>query len=428
MTMAAAMLSALLLWQGADDQKVGDLIRDLGADEYSVRERAERELRKLGDAAVPALREALEDKDPERALRAHRVLEDLEKKGQRPDQEPRSRSRAWMAYRDFGRGITFETHPDGKVELTVREPGNSGKRDTRTYRADSIEDFKKKYPDLASKYDVDNLVPKEKWSFFDDSKDSFEAWKKRFGNEWFWDKDAFSKFVLPWFPFGSGAPEHWAADPLKRFEEFRKIAPSPQGEPRSGKPQLGIVVERVSSALADQLGLGSDEGLVVADVKPSSPAERAGLRKHDILVKVNGKALTGPEELRRDVEAGLRSGMELDILRRGKRETVKVVPSASLIKVIRGIRVRPGFVSRPDLPSTVTLLAKRQSPHPGREPPLQVFFFQGFARAFGRGVGTRFAICNYGKDERVAPGGRSGVTSFSCGVLPGKEASPRPAS
>jgi hypothetical protein len=322
--------------QGADDRKVGDLIRDLGADEYSVRERAETELRKLGDAAVPALREALEDKDPERALRAHRVLEDLQKKGKRSDREGRPRSGAWMAYRDFGRGITFETHADGKVELSVREPGaDGGKKETRTYRADSLEDFKKKYPELASKYDVDNLAPKERWSFFDESKDPWEAWTKHWGKDWFWDKGAMGKFVLPWFPFGSDAPDNWLLDPLKRFEELRKIEPSTQGEARkeaSGKPQLGVVVERVSSAIADQLGLGTDEGLVITDVKPSSPAERAGLRKHDILLQVNGKALSGPDELRRDVEAGLKAGMDLDILRRGKRQTVKVEPVTSTTK------------------------------------------------------------------------------------------------
>lgn len=322
MTMAAVVFSALLLLQGADDKKVGDLIRDLGADEYSVRERAETELRKLGDAAVPALREALEDKDPERALRAHRVLEDLEKKGPRSDPERRSRSRSWMAYRDFGRGITFETHPDGKVELTVRESGaESGKKETHTYRADSLEDFKKKYPELASKYDVENLAPKEKWSFFDDSKDSWEAWKKRFDKDWFWDQDAMGRFLLPWFPFGSDAQDRWLLDPRKRFEEFRKSGP-----PEAARPQLGIVVERAASALADQLGLGPDEGLVIAEVKPSSPAEKAGLRKHDLLLKVNGKALTGPEQLRHDVETGLEKGMELEILRRGKHETLKVEP------------------------------------------------------------------------------------------------------
>lgn len=330
MTMAAAVLSALLLWQGADDRKVGDLIRDLGAEEYSVREQAERDLLKRGDAAIPALREALQDKDSERAMRAHRVLESLEKKDQRPDQERRSRSRAWMTYRDFGRGITFETHPDGKVELTVRESGADGaKKETRTVRADSLEDFKKKYPELAAKYDVDNLAPKEKWTFFEDSKDSWETWKKRFDQEWFWDKEEPGKLALPWFPFGSGSLDNWLPKVLNRFEELRKIEPEVPRKESPARPQLGIVVERVSTSLSDQLGLGADEGLVITEVKTSSVAERAGLRRHDILLKVNGKALTGPEDLRREVPAGLKNGMELEILRRGKRETVKVAPSPS---------------------------------------------------------------------------------------------------
>ena len=93
----------------------------------------------------------------------------------------------------------------------------------------------------------------------------------------------------------------------------------------------GLCVEQTREGV-DQLGLGPDEGLVVSDVKPSSPAASAGLQKHDILVKVNGKALRGPDELRRDVEAGLKAGMDLEILRRGKRETVKVEPVTSSSK------------------------------------------------------------------------------------------------
>ncbi len=337
MNMATAVLSALLLFgQGADDKKLGDLIRDLGAEDYSVRERAESELRKMGDEAIPALRGALEDKDPERALRAHRLLEDLDKQGGRSPEDRRLHSRTWTAYRDFGRGITFETHPDGKVELTVREPGREGaKKETHTYSADSLEDFKKKFPELASKYDLDSLAPKEKWSFFDDSADSWEAWKKRFDKDWFWDKDVLGKFTVPWFPFGSDALDNWVLDQKKRFEEFRKIEPPAHGE--AGKEgarrsELGIVVERVSSALADQLGLGPEEGLVIAAVKPGSPAERSGLQKHDILLQVNGKPLTGPTELRQGVEIGLKNGMELEVLRHAKRVTIKVEPSAGTLK------------------------------------------------------------------------------------------------
>ena len=306
MTIAAAVLSAVLLVQGADDKTIHDLIRDLGADEYGVRERAEAELRKKGDAAIPALREALADRDPERALRAHRILEELKKNG-RP-------SRRWTAYRDFGRGLTFETHPDGKVELTVREP--SGAKETRTYKADSLEEFKEKYPELYARYDLENLVPKEKWSFWDDSTD---AWMKRF-----WDNTpGFGRFVLPWFPFGSGPFDRWMKEQRKPFGDLPKLQPPVE----RGRAQLGITIERPGTALVDQLGLGENEGLVITDVKPSSPAERAGLRKHDLLLKVNGRALTGPEELRKDVETGLRNGMELEILRRGKRETVRIEPA-----------------------------------------------------------------------------------------------------
>lgn len=314
MTMAAIVLSALLTWQGADDSKIGDLIRDLGADEYAVRERAEAELRKKGDAAIPALREAMEGKDPERALRAHRVLKDLEKNDERTGQDGRSRPNAWMTYRDFGRGITFESHPDGKVELTVRESNpDGGGKETRTYRADSLEEFKKKYPELAAKVDVDNLAPKEKWTLWEDPEQIWESWRKRFAG----------KFALPWFPFASGA-----FDGADQPEPLRKDS----GKVELGKPQLGISIQKVGSALADQLGLGADEGLVILGVQPSSPAERAGLRKHDILLKVNGKSVSGPDQLRRDVEAGLKDGMDLEVLRRGKRETLKVVPASSSSK------------------------------------------------------------------------------------------------
>lgn len=337
MNMAAVVLSALLLFrQGADDKKVGDLIRDLGADEYSARERAESELRKMGSAAIPALKGALEDKDPERALRAERLLGELEKKHDGSPGEPRPRSRTWTAYRDFGRGITFETHPDGKVELTVREAAPDGaKKETHTYRADSLEDFKKKYPELMAKYDLDNVVPKQKWDFSGDPGEDWDPWKKRFDPNWLWEKNTFGKFALPWFPFNSGSLEGWMEEQKKLVEEFRKLEPLARGAARreeAGKPQLGISVERPASALVDQLGLGPQEGLVVAEVRPGSPAERAGLKKYDVLVKVNGKPLAGPEDLRQDVEVGLKNGMELEVLRHGKRETIKVEPAAEAPK------------------------------------------------------------------------------------------------
>ncbi|MBV8879263.1 MAG: PDZ domain-containing protein [Planctomycetaceae bacterium] len=316
MSLAAVLLSALLLCQGADDPKVADLIRDLGADDYATREKAQAELRKLGPAAAPALQRALEDKDAERALRAHQLLADLEKK------EPQD-FRRWTAYRDFSRGLTLETHPDGKVDLTLREPGA---KESKTYHADSIEDFKKKYPEVAAKVDLDRLLPKEKWTFLEGSSaEGWDAWKQRFEKDWFWEKDPFGKFMLPWFPFGSQTLDRWMQEQRKQFEAFGKVEPPTAGTRRQ---ELGVSVERAGSALADQLGLSPGEGLVIAEVQPGSAAARSGLRKYDVLVKMNGKAVTGPEDLRREVDAGLQSGLECEVLRRGKRETLKVSPAA----------------------------------------------------------------------------------------------------
>jgi len=310
--LAAVALSALLLFQEADDAKIGDLIRDLGAEEYSVRDKAERELRSLGAPALQALKKAQDDRDPERALRARRLVDELEKQTE-PSKKKAGPGR-WKSFRDFSRGLTFESRPDGSVELTVREPED---REARSYRAGSLEELKKKHPELAEKYDLDRLVPREKWSFFG------EEWKKRFDADEFWKPDDGGRFAFPLLPFVGETWQRWMQDP---FGAFR--LPGDAAKSGDRKPALGVSVERASDALADQMGLTAGQGLVVVDVKAASPAEKAGLRRHDLLLKVNGKILTGPDELRREVEEGLKRGLEFDVLRRGKHETIKVEPVA----------------------------------------------------------------------------------------------------
>jgi tetratricopeptide (TPR) repeat protein len=54
------------------------LVRDLGDDNYAVRERADAALRKLGDAAIPSLTKALDSRDAEVRLRAKAILADVE--------------------------------------------------------------------------------------------------------------------------------------------------------------------------------------------------------------------------------------------------------------------------------------------------------------------------------------------------------------
>jgi membrane-associated protease RseP (regulator of RpoE activity) len=80
--------------------------------------------------------------------------------------------------------------------------------------------------------------------------------------------------------------------------------------------------------LRAQVDLPENEGLLVQQIVPNSPASKAGLKQYDILVKANDKALHEMQDLVDQVAAeGPKKGeIKLDVLRRGKHETVTVTP------------------------------------------------------------------------------------------------------
>jgi serine protease Do len=49
--------------------------------------------------------------------------------------------------------------------------------------------------------------------------------------------------------------------------------------------------------VADQLGLGDTEGVIVSQVMRGGPADKAGLKPYDIIIEFNGKKLRGPGDL-----------------------------------------------------------------------------------------------------------------------------------
>jgi hypothetical protein len=92
------------------------------------------------------------------------------------------------------------------------------------------------------------------------------------------------------------------------------------------RPYLGVMVEPVPPALTAHLpGLVSKEqGLIVTNVGGDSPAEKAGLKQHDILVTYDDQKLFSFEQLTKLVR-GDKAGREvsLGVVRAGKLETVK---------------------------------------------------------------------------------------------------------
>jgi serine protease Do len=62
------------------------------------------------------------------------------------------------------------------------------------------------------------------------------------------------------------------------------------------KTQWGLQLQNMAPQLGRQLGLGNDEGILIAGVQPESPAERAGLRRGDVILEVNRVPVSSVEE------------------------------------------------------------------------------------------------------------------------------------
>ncbi|MFA6288544.1 MAG: DegQ family serine endoprotease [Opitutaceae bacterium] len=96
---------------------------------------------------------------------------------------------------------------------------------------------------------------------------------------------------------------------------------------------MGVNTQTVSSDLAAEFGV--NHGALVTDVTPDSPAEKAGFKSGDVIVKVNETSIEDPRRLALAVSR-LAPGTEVAIeyVRNGKTATVKVklasLPSQSL--------------------------------------------------------------------------------------------------
>jgi chaperonin cofactor prefoldin len=88
---------------------------------------------------------------------------------------------------------------------------------------------------------------------------------------------------------------------------------------------IGVQCEESSELLRGHLKLGNT-GLVVLEVREETPAAEAGLRKDDIIVGINDKALESLSQLVATVSESDGSPVKLIILRAGDRQEISVTP------------------------------------------------------------------------------------------------------
>ena len=66
---------------------------------------------------------------------------------------------------------------------------------------------------------------------------------------------------------------------------------------------LGVVVENVTPAVAKAQNLTPTSGALVSGLTPGGPADKAGLKVNDVIVAVNGSAVTNVTQLVKDIQS-----------------------------------------------------------------------------------------------------------------------------
>jgi len=94
------------------------------------------------------------------------------------------------------------------------------------------------------------------------------------------------------------------------------------GEVRRGR--FGASSQDVTPELAQAMNLATGEGVVIVDVSDESPAERAGLRRGDVVTHVNGRRVRSSADLRNQVGlTPIGEELELRILRGREARTLR---------------------------------------------------------------------------------------------------------
>jgi S1-C subfamily serine protease len=95
------------------------------------------------------------------------------------------------------------------------------------------------------------------------------------------------------------------------------------------RAQLGVTVQSVTPDLAESLGLKQTSGVIVSSVAAGSAADKAGLKRGDVITALNGQPVRDMNTLRNRVaDAGPGTTAELAIVRDGAPKQVHVTLQA----------------------------------------------------------------------------------------------------
>jgi serine protease Do len=94
---------------------------------------------------------------------------------------------------------------------------------------------------------------------------------------------------------------------------------------RAHRGWLGVHIQTVDDEIAENMGLKDQHGALVADVMAKGPAEKAGIKVGDVIVKFDGKDVPDMHHLPRMVaETAIGKEVAVSVMRDGKKLDLKI--------------------------------------------------------------------------------------------------------
>ena len=153
---------------------------------------------------------------------------------------------------------------------------------------------------------------------------------------------------------GFAIPSNLAKKVIKQLKEKGRVV----------RGYLGVQIQPITEEEKKVLGLDTTKGALITGVEPGYPAEKAGLKRYDLIVEVNGEPVEDPNDLKFKI-AEIPPGTEIEIkvIRDGKEKILK----AKLVKLEPEEEREPPTSSGKDLGFSVLELTPRLSRRYGLE-------------------------------------------------------------
>jgi serine protease Do len=88
---------------------------------------------------------------------------------------------------------------------------------------------------------------------------------------------------------------------------------------------LGVLIQKITPELKDKLDLKDEKGALVADVVSGGPAEKAGIKRGDVIVSFDGKEIDEMSELPYVVASTpVGKAVTLEVIRKGQTKEIRV--------------------------------------------------------------------------------------------------------